>query len=280
MSELTPPNIYDFSDYRKYLEGWIRSRLGGGRGERSRFAEILKCHSAYISQVFRGRADLSLEQAILLSSHFDHSESEREFFLLLVQVARAGNPTLRAFFEKQIQKILTTRLNLSQRLGTKAVLSREKQAIYYSSWEYAAVHVATSIPKLRTARTLSQEIGISVARVEAILEYLKDTGLVTESAGQLKYGEAQIHLENDSPFFKQYHTNWRLKALAHTGDGDSKNLHYASVGTFATKDRPRVREILVRAIEEIRALIRQSKEEEIHCYSMDFFKIGEQNLTR
>ena len=82
--------LFEYSDYKLYLSDKIDGMPKHGRGERSKLAEALRCHLAYVSQVLKGEAQLSLEQADIINQYFDHSPDEADFFLLLVQAARAG----------------------------------------------------------------------------------------------------------------------------------------------------------------------------------------------
>ena len=90
--------IFEYTDYKAFLESWIASRPQGGRGIKSKMAQAMRCQLAYLSQVLNGPAHLSLEQAEALNGILDHSHEEGDFFLLLLQRARAGTPGLRKHF--------------------------------------------------------------------------------------------------------------------------------------------------------------------------------------
>jgi len=52
---------------------------------------------------------------------------------------------------------------------------------------------------------------------------------------------------------------------------DKKDLHYSSVITASKADADQIKEIMVRAIESVRAVVKNSPDEEGYCYSLDFF---------
>ncbi len=62
-----------------------------------------------------------------------------------------------------------------------------------------------------------------------------------------------------------------MRSLEHVGESE---LHYSSVMGISRSDIPRVREILVKAVEDARAIIRTSTDEEIYAYSIDLFAAG------
>ena len=51
------------------------------------------------------------------------------------------------------------------------------------------------------------------------------------------------------------------------------NLHYSSAVTISEADHDRIKSMLVKTIDEIKKIIKDSKEEGIHVLSFDFFRI-------
>ncbi|MFL5812438.1 MAG: TIGR02147 family protein [Bdellovibrionia bacterium] len=266
-------SVFEYTSYKAYLLAWIESRPQKGRGERSRIAETLRCQLAYVSQVLNGPAHFSFEQAEALNQLLNHTDDEADFFHLLVQLERAGTPALRSRIQRKIKKILNDRLILRNRLEFEETLSREDQAIYYSSWYYAGIHVAVAIPALQTREALVRALGLPVSRVTQVLEFLVSRGLVQESKGRYSTGNTRIHLESDSPMIAKHHVNWRMQALQAVEKESADELHYSSVITASEGDIPRIREVLVKAIEQIREIVRPSQDETLYCYTLDLFSV-------
>lgn len=265
--------IYEFEDYRKYLRFWISHRPGKGRGEISRLAKAAQCHVTYFSQALHGKVELGLEQAHRLNSPLGHSNLEAEYFLLMVMAARAGTKQLRDYFEKKQSAIKQDYFNLKNRIRSEEALSNDDKMTYYSAWYYIAVHVATSISYLQTKDKLSRELAIGPKKISEVLAFLVRVGLVQEKAGRYEYKSGHMHLPNDSPLISKHHTNWRMKAIANLETDFSEDLHYSSVVSIAEKDFPKVKEIMIEAIEKVRDLVRESPEEALVGYSLDAFRI-------
>lgn len=268
------PIVYEFSDYKAYVEAWIRSSPGGGRGIRTQLAERMRCHLTYVSQVLSGPGHFSLEQGLALNSLFDHGEDESEFFILLLEHARAGTPELQRYFQRKIQKILDQRLILKNRFQDKKTLNATDQAIYYSDWIYCAVHMSVLVSSLRSPRALARYLGTSLAKTRRALEFLETVGLVQKAEGGFQGTETRIHLASDSPLIAKHHSNWRLQAIRSLDRESMSELHYSSVIGISRENLPKVRELLVKAIEQIRAIVRDSKDEEIYCYALDLFGLA------
>jgi uncharacterized protein (TIGR02147 family) len=266
-------SVFEFTSYKAYLRTWIESRPNQGRGERSRIAETLRCQLAYVSQVLNGPAHFSFEQAEALNQLINHTEEEGDFFHLLVQLERAGTPALKSRIQRKVKKILNDRLILRNRLEFEKSLSREDQAIYYSSWYYAGIHIAVAVPTLQTREALVRALGLPVSRVTQVLEFLVSRGLVEEVKGRYRTGDTRIHLESDSPMIAKHHVNWRMQAVQAIENENANELHYSSVIAAGESDIPRVREVLVKAIEQIREIVKPSPEETVYCYTLDLFSV-------
>jgi hypothetical protein len=100
-------------------------------------------------------------------------------------------------------------------------------------------------------------------------------GLIREGeGGALLPGESRIHLTDDSPMISKHHVNWRMQAIQSMEKDASGELHYSSVVSVSREDTPRVREILLKAIEEVRKVVKDSKDETVCCYTVDLFAVG------
>lgn len=262
-------SIYEFRDYKTYLRSALGAR--GEKGVRSRLAEAAQCHTAYVSQTLNGHNHFSLEQGERIANFLGLGAEQINFFLLLIQLGRAGTPALRKILEQQVQSAAEEQLVLKNRLEVKKTLSREDQAIFYSSWQYGAVHVLVSVPGCHSEQGIADYLDLPVRRVSEILHFLLSVGLVARKGDRLEIGTSHIHLESDSPMVSKHHTNWRLKGMQSLDQPRGSDLHYSSVITASREDSVRIREILVKAIEEVRAVVRPSPSEEGYCYTIDFY---------
>lgn len=263
-------SLFYFNEYRAYLRD--RSGKPGTRqGHRSAMAKAIKCHSSYLTKVLNYEAHVSLEQAYRFNAYFNHSPEESHFFLLLVQKGRAGTKDLEQYFGKQLQEISQRRLLIRERIDIKKTLSSEDQATYYANWYYAAIHVALTIPELRTKEALVNYFGLHVSKVVEALEFLTSVGLVTEKAGTYQVGEVQIHLGSQSQHIGRHHTNWRTQAIASFDREASSDLHYSAVVSVSKADAIKVKDTLIEAVKNTTRFISKSKEEEVFSFVIDFF---------
>jgi len=271
---LRVPTIFDYRDYKLFLLDL--SRLKGTRsGFKSALARACGCNNAYISNVLGGKANLSLEQAEGVANFLHLSSDENHFFLLLVQQTRAGTRTLRAYFGQQLETLLQVKLNVQKRLGAKEELSVKDQTQYYSSWMYAAIHVALSVPSLaKSPDALANYFNLPPTRVKNVLEFLVRTGMAALKGGRYGIGPRHIHLGRSSSVIIRHHNNWRLCVLRMIEEENAQNLNYSAVVALSRNDADKVREILLAAVKKSVDLIMSSPEEEVFVLNIDFASFG------
>ena len=264
--------MFDFYDYKSYLVFKTNERKGK-RGVKSAIAQAIGCQPTYISQVIKRDAHLSLEQADKINIFFGHTEVESKYFLLLVQKDKAGTLSLKEFLKKQLNDLRSQQLVLTQRLGQKKSLSSIDQSIYYSSWQYAAVHIALTISNLKNKEALSKFFNISLKRISAILEFLIKIGLVSKSNNSYNVDNFEVRLGKNSQNIIKHHTNLRNQAIESLEREDLSDLHYSSVISLSAKDTRKIKNIILDRLQSDLKIIKHSSEEKLYCYNIDFFSL-------
>jgi uncharacterized protein (TIGR02147 family) len=268
--------IFDYRDYKRYLNAAL-STGGASRGSRSRLAQALRCQTAFISHVLNGNSHFSLDHAVVISRFLGHTSEESRYFILLVSLGRAGSKALEDHFKTQIEEIQHKRTQIKERITTDHALKPETQMRYYSAWYYSAIHVTTSVPKFQTRDAIAAALGLAPALVTECLEFLAESGLVISKGGRFLIGPARMHLGADSSMISKLHANWRLQALQSLERPISTatpDLHYSTVLTLSHEDAKRVRETLLRAIDETERIFRPSPEEVVYCVDIDWFRVS------
>ncbi len=271
---MVKPNVFDFKSYRDY----VREALGGTRkrtGLRMQAAAAMGCQPTYLSQVLQAKTDLSLEQGLKLSQFLAHASDERQMFLLLIQLERAGTGDLREHFTQDIETLLQRRTLIKNRLKAQNGLTSEDQSIYYGSWIYSCVHVLVTIPDLSSADSIAAYLGLSRVQVAEVLSFLESRKLIVDAGeGNYQAGPLHLHLPDDSPHLQKHHANWRLRAIqSFDRKTRSQEMHYSAVVTISEKDAALVKEKLMRCLQENVETITNSPAENVYCYNIDWFEL-------
>lgn len=265
-------SVFDHDHSFSYLSKRL-SPPEGPRGAKARFAEHLRIKPAYLSQVLAKKVALSPEHADLANSYFNHSVEEADFFLLLVNRDRSGSQSLRRHYDRQVRSILQKRLEVTERLGRKGELSAVAQGVYYSSWIFAALHVATTIPALRTPQALRERFGLSAETVARTMKFLEENALVERRGDGFHPTQSWVRLARTSPLITPLHTNWRQAAIRNIPVQEDSDFHFSGIYTLDAKTAEVIREALLTSVREQVLKIETAPEREIFALGVDFFRL-------
>src|ERR1700722_14177025 len=109
-------SIFDYSEYKLFLKTTIRSLPKQGRGQARRLSEHLSVNSVAVSQVLSGSRDFTAEQALATAAFFGLDEQATEYFVTLVNQARAGTKDLRDYYAKKIAALRQENLRYKNRV--------------------------------------------------------------------------------------------------------------------------------------------------------------------
>lgn len=265
--------IFDYHDYKKYFLQRIEAMPRGGRGQLQKLAAHLSVHPTLVSQVFRGPKNLTPEQACKAADYLGLTERESDYLLALVEHERAGNPPLRSYWKRRLDALREEDREVANRIAPARRISDEQRAEFYSSWEYSATRLATSIERLRTIDALAERLGLPPKRVAEIAEFLVKTGLCARKNGKLETGPSRTHLPADSPIVSRHHLNWRLKAIEAHPNLRKHELAFSAPVSIGKREREKVRAILLEAIEKVSDLVSGSDPEDVCCLNIDWFDL-------
>lgn len=266
--------IFEFNDYRSYLNSYLVKLPKNGYGEARKIASYLNVSSTFISQIFNGQKDLNLEQADVLADYLGLSSLERDFFILLIEKERSGTKKLKTYFENKILEAKKASLKLSARVQKNRTLTDEEKSVFYSSGLYSAIHLYTSTAKVgRSIDEIISRFELSRARANEIMRFLIDTGLCKEDQGCFYMTEVHTHVPQGSAHLLKHHSNWRVKAIQYSEDITPEELMYTANISVSKDDFSRLREEMVQFIKRFVDTVQKSEAEEIATFQMDFLWI-------
>lgn len=264
--------IWEFTEYRPYLV----DRLGGESsrtGLRKQLAEHIPVHTTFVSQVLKGKAEFSLEQAEAINEFLGHTDDEGEYFILLVLKDRAGVRTLKKRFEAKIKIMRDQRLNIQNRLGVKETISEDDRNRFYSNSYYGAIHVLSAIPEFRTVEKLAEALRLSKPRLQEMVDFCLRIGVLVQDKEELKPGSQHIHLGSRSELVLQHHTNWRKHTLQSLNFLDPDDLHYSACVSLSVADAFKIKEMILSDLKNYVDVIAKSPEETAYVLNFDFYKL-------
>lgn len=266
--------VFEYNDYKSFIRTEIKSRAGRGRGEFSRLAEHLGVNATMVSQVMAGSKDFTLEQAKKVADYFILPPIETDYFLILVQIERAGTQDLKNYFREKRDELKKESLQISKRIVSERKLNDLERSIFYSSGLYSAIHLYTSLDREANFEDIINKFDISRARAQEILQFLLSTGLCVQEKGRYRMGTQSTHVEKSSPFLIKHHSNWRIAAIQKSENLSDEEMMFTANISLSKKDFGKIRESLIQTVQEVSKTVKDSSPEDIANLNIDFFWIN------
>lgn len=266
-------NVFEYEDYRKLLQDWIKIHASSVYGIKKIIAEKIDCQPSYLTLVLKGERSFSIDQVIGLCEFLELTSEESDYLILLAEKGKAASVKSKNFLTQKIKRIKEKNLNPRRQVAIDFEIAEAAQAIYYSDPIYAIVHMAITIPAFQNIEALAQKFQLSRVKVIQALEFLERYGLVAKRSGLYQPTKKEIFLDKNSIFFKMNHHLWRLKVIEEMKKPSDEGLHFSMVFTLSKQDHQVLKNQLLKTIQEMAGVIRDSKEEELVSICLDYFKL-------
>ncbi len=263
-------DIFDFDDYKSFVNQKIAGMPKKGFGQSRRIAQFLNISAVIVSQVFKGDRDLTLEQAYKVTEYFGFNEIERDYFLLLVQRNRAGYFKLKKVFSDQINKMKKESKEVKSRLKNIELSDLDK-GVFYSDWLYGAIRLGTNLKSLKTEDQLADHFGVPLKTVRSIVEFLLNHNICKIENGKLSPAVNNTHIPRKSPLVNGNHQNWRMQGLKNMELRREVDLFFTGSYAATAEVKERVKGRMLKLIQEVAADVSPAKEQELFCLNMDLF---------
>jgi len=265
-------SLFEYKNYKSFFKDWVKNHPSQGRGLYNKVAEVLRTSNAAVSQIFNGDRELNLEQAIEIAEFINLSNSETDYFLLLVEYNRAGSEKLRKKLLSKINSEKNRQKNLINRVPTDTVLPEQVKSIYYSSWIYTGVRNLVATSEKSSLEALSARLNIQTSKLTQVIQFLIENQLLTREKDRLVVGPQKTHLESTSPWVTKHHQNWRLKSIEKMQSQDQSDLFYSAPMSLSLDLAERIRAQLPELIKQIVSEVGESKSEIVRCLNIDWFE--------
>ncbi|MFZ3228710.1 MAG: TIGR02147 family protein [Pseudobdellovibrio sp.] len=264
-------NLFEQDDYKEALKLIIRGKGKSHRGAFKNMAEYLGVHATLISQILSGSKDFTEEQIFSVCEFLGIAKLDSHYLWILVQIERAGSVKLKNHYMELKEELRKQALQVSKRVQPNREISDKEKTIFYSSWIYSAVQVASALEVKVDFEFICRRFNLAPSRARSILDFLIKTQLVNEKEGIFTAGTTSTHLEKKSPFVVKHHTNWRLKAIEAAENLSDEELIYSANFSISKKDFTKLREEMVQVIQKFLEVVKDSPAEEIAQFNLDFF---------
>lgn len=168
--------IYNYNDYRNFLRDTLVEKISKNPNYSLRaMAQNLEVSPSTLSEVLKGKRNLSAERAFTIAGKLGLMAKEHEYFCLLVQSANASSPEVRESIQKRMEK-LNPRKEVVQNLTVDLFRT-------IADWHHSAILHLSELQDFQFKdSTIAQRLGISRLEADAAIERLLRLGLLTQDA--------------------------------------------------------------------------------------------------
>jgi uncharacterized protein (TIGR02147 family) len=263
--------IFDFDDYKIFLKNEIKKKPNNGHGVLAKLAVHLDINSTLISQILSGDKDFTLEQAKKIADYFSLEKMELDYFLLLIQIERAGDHELKTYFIQKRDLLKTESLKLSNKIATDKEMTSLEKSIFYSSKIYSSVHLFCSVDSGKTLLEIQERFELSPQQAALIVQFLLSARLIEGKNDIYKMSLKSTHLESTSPLLINHHKNWRIAAINKAENLAQDELMYTGNISLSKSDFLKIRAQLVTTIKDALQVVKDSPAEEVANINIDLF---------
>lgn len=259
--------IFEYSNYRDYLRSNLVERISKNSSYSLRaMAQHLGLSPSSLSEVIKGKRNLSLAKAAALANKLGLKGKEAEYFCLLVQIEHTADPIIKESVQNRIQILNPQRKSHNLSLDLFKLIA---------DWYHTAIlHLAEVDGFEVTPQEISKRIGISVFEAATAIERLERLELLKKEDGKyIKlngfYSESPI--PNDS--LRRFHKQTLEKAIESLQTQTPKEKIIRSE-TFAIDPAllPQADELMEEFVAKLLKLFAQSKKKtEVYHLGIQLF---------
>lgn len=265
---MSSSDLFLHLNYKKYLKSLFESQ----RGLLSRMAEAIGVQRSYLSRVTSDKHQLTADQTFKLTRYLNFSDPEQDYFMTLVEFDKASDGGLREHLKKRLHSLKEAQES-KVKGNQRPELNELPDILYFSSWKWTAIHFLTSIQEFQSPQSIANKLKLPEKEVRQGLELLLKKNYVKKLGDRWIYQGGEYHLKKDSGLVLINHQNWRLKAVRDAEDFSKESLHYTLLHTVSKKAIPKIKEILLKAIEEANAQLKGGPDEDLVAILIDYFVV-------
>jgi hypothetical protein len=227
-----------------------------------------------VSLVLTGRSHFSLEHAIQIGKFLKLNAYEQDYFLTMVQYGRAGSAELESYFLEKLKSMRKSSEIIKNNIRASTDIDPAAKSIYFSSWHFAAIHMAIQVPGLNSRENIINYFNLNPIRVDIVLEYLIKNKLAVVEKGLIRGLPLRIHLPTNSPELRNHHVNCRLNAIESLGIEFGSSMHYSLTMSISETAAAEIKNQCVQLIKNIETILEAASDEDVYTFCIDLFPLG------
>ncbi|MAF91820.1 MAG: hypothetical protein CL674_11170 [Bdellovibrionaceae bacterium] len=266
-------DFYRISNYRDIIRSESEKKFTKSHGSGRKIAEFLGTTPVFVSQVMNEDKDFTLEQVLELCQFFALTDLEAEYFLNLVEIARAGSVKLKKHYQKKLDEIRVRANKVKNRIKNTKEFSEEAKAHYYSEWYYGGIRLFCALDEGKSLAEISDFLKLPHRQVKLAVQFLMEYDLLKSQDNRYHWKAQSTYIAKGSPLIPRHHKNWRMKACEECEKDKEEDLFFTAPMVLSRELKDRLKTRILDWIEELSKELKDCNNEELCVLNIDLFKI-------
>lgn len=269
--------IWQFDSYKEALKDTLLNRKED-ISRRFTFQEMAKAcrvQKTYLSQVFRGDAQLNDDQVYLACGYLGLNDEQTRFVILLCQRERTVVEARRALIQNDIDSIREKYRRTEQHLKLKnpSVQLQNNEAAYFLDPNAQLVHAFLMVDRFASSpESICKELGLPLEIFSAIMLELQRLELITFEKGKIRILCDALHLPATSPIFRPHKAMLRMRSLERLSRvSPNSSYNFSAIFTADVKTRQEIQESFVEWLSSTGAKITKAPSRGVYQMAFDLF---------
>lgn len=269
-------SIYNQWNYRAHLHEVSRGLKAQRPGfTLQKLAAKTGLQAPYLTNVFKERAHLNLDQAHAVGSELGLSEEEIEHLLLLVDFERSSLSSRRQKLKERIDKIRREKLKSKAHLQKEILeTGTENETKFFLNPYYKIINAFLGIERYReNPAAIAQALHLDPRQVEAWIKDLIDMGFAQKTKEGLEKLKRNFHLSKDSPLCSPHQQLLSQVAARQVQSlPDAEKFNFAVTFSADAETRDQVQREFLKFLKSIESLVKDAPAHDVFGLSFDLFR--------
>jgi len=273
--KLNMTNVYDYTDYRRFLREAIQSRKQVTPSLTfSRISDEISVQRSYMSQVLGGKGNLNSDQIYLIGKKLNLGANEIDYLMLLAEIDKCQVKERRVDLESQRNKIRNKNLKSEKYMSRTSVkIDSDSFSQYYNDPYCSLVHMYLLIENYhKDLPSISKKLNISDDKLSNVLSTLEKCGIINVKKKSITVQKETLHLSDKSFLSRTNATMFRLKAIEHHQKSSEQEDYFFTASIAADEvTRAEIKKCFLEFLKKTAGLVEKSPSKRVYHLNFDLF---------
>lgn len=269
-------SIYNFWNYREYLANECKNLKGRKPGfTLQKLAQKTAIQPPYLTNVFKERAHLSLDQSYSIGQEIGLPEEELDYLQLLVDWERSANGPRKTKLKSRLESLRREKLKSKAHLQKEILQNGDSnEARFFLNPYYKVLNAFLGVDRFaKNPSTIALALNLSPRLVDQWLKDLCEMGFARPTAKGYEKLKRNFHLPKESPLCQPHQSllgqisSRQLQILP-----EDEKFNFAVTFSADPDTREQIQREFLSFLKKIEGLVKEAPAKDVFGLSFDLFR--------